>query len=107
MAMHGNQATAEKTVATGRNLFNQSATNAAAIAAFARDISPQLPAGALNTNPLDLIAKSHDASFYQLIPQLILHIDNLEQLQQVLTAAQRYQVGLTFRAAGTSYPARR
>ena len=102
MAMHGNQATAGKNVATSRSVFNQSTTNATAIAAFARDISPQLPAGALNTNPLDLISKSHDASFYQLIPQLILRIDNLDELQQVLTAAQRYQVGLTFRAAGTS-----
>lgn len=81
---------------------DRSATNAAAIAAFICQLEPQLPAYAFNTHPLDLVSKSHDASFYQLIPQLILRIDQLEQLQLVLAAAQKFRVGLTFRAAGTS-----
>lgn len=75
---------------------------AEAITAFISQISPQLPAGSVNTNPLDLISKSHDASFYQLIPQVIVRIDSLEQVLLVLAAARRYRVGLTFRAAGTS-----
>lgn len=80
----------------------QVAKKARDFAGFIDQIRPLLPDGALNTHPLDLVSKSHDASFYQLIPQLIVTIHSLEQLQQVLTAARCSQVGLTFRAAGTS-----
>ncbi|QDP03076.1 FAD-binding oxidoreductase [Thalassotalea sp. PS06] len=43
-----------------------------------------------------------DASFYRLVPQYILQIDSLSQMQQVLALATEYQVAVTFRAAGTS-----
>lgn len=72
------------------------------MADFIRNIRPLLPDGALNTNPLDLVSKSHDASFYQLVPQLIVTVHSLEQIQLLLAAASRYPLGLTFRAAGTS-----
>jgi D-lactate dehydrogenase len=43
-----------------------------------------------------------DASFYQLIPQLIFKIDTEAQIQKVITLAHKYDVPITFRAAGTS-----
>jgi len=43
-----------------------------------------------------------DASFYQLVPQLVLKIANEQQMQQVIVSAHRYDVAITFRAAGTS-----
>jgi D-lactate dehydrogenase len=74
----------------------------AACQAFYQQIRPQLPAAALNNHPLDLISKSQDASFYQLVPQLIVTIQQLSELQILLKAARQHQVGLTFRGAGTS-----
>lgn len=43
-----------------------------------------------------------DASFYRLIPKLVLALKNKYQIQQVLTLANQYSVPVTFRAAGTS-----
>ncbi|MDO7084740.1 FAD-binding and (Fe-S)-binding domain-containing protein [Pseudocolwellia sp. AS88] len=43
-----------------------------------------------------------DASFYQLIPQLILKIDTEIQIQKVIALAHKFDVPITFRAAGTS-----
>ena len=47
-------------------------------------------------------AHATDASFYQLIPQLVLQISSIEQMQAVLKASHTHQVSVTFRAAGTS-----
>lgn len=43
-----------------------------------------------------------DASFYQLIPQVVLIVDTEEQMQAVLSLANCSNVPVTFRAAGTS-----
>ena len=43
-----------------------------------------------------------DASFYRLIPKLVLALKNKNQIQQVLTLANQYAIPVTFRAAGTS-----
>ncbi|WP_019029637.1 FAD-binding and (Fe-S)-binding domain-containing protein [Colwellia piezophila] len=43
-----------------------------------------------------------DASFYRLVPKLILQLKNKEQLKEVLQLASTHQVPVTFRAAGTS-----
>ncbi|SFC72042.1 FAD-binding and (Fe-S)-binding domain-containing protein [Pseudoalteromonas denitrificans] len=43
-----------------------------------------------------------DASFYRLVPKLILALKNKDQVQHVLILANKYNVPLTFRAAGTS-----
>lgn len=48
------------------------------------------------------LALSTDASFYQLTPSLILHIEHAEQVRRVIALAHQYQVAITFRAAGTS-----
>jgi D-lactate dehydrogenase len=43
-----------------------------------------------------------DASFYQLIPELILVIETENQMQSVIRLANKCNVPITFRAAGTS-----
>jgi len=45
---------------------------------------------------------SADASFYQLVPKLVVEVRSLAQISRVLQAALRTGVALTFRAAGTS-----
>ncbi|TKB46375.1 FAD-binding and (Fe-S)-binding domain-containing protein [Thalassotalea mangrovi] len=43
-----------------------------------------------------------DASFYRLVPEYILHLSSLAQVQLVLEHANQCKVPVTFRAAGTS-----
>lgn len=43
-----------------------------------------------------------DASFYQLVPELVLQIEDEQQMQQVIESANLHSVPVTFRAAGTS-----
>lgn len=47
-------------------------------------------------------AYATDASFYQLIPQLVLKVSSIEQMQSILKTSQTHNVSVTFRAAGTS-----
>lgn len=47
-------------------------------------------------------AYATDASFYQLIPQLILKVSSIPQMQAILKCSQTHGVNVTFRAAGTS-----
>ncbi|TLU65330.1 FAD-binding oxidoreductase [Thalassotalea litorea] len=43
-----------------------------------------------------------DASFYRLVPEYILQLDCLDEVQQVLALADKFTIPVTFRAAGTS-----
>ena len=47
-------------------------------------------------------AYATDASFYQLTPLLIVHLDTIEEVQDVLALSFLHNVPVTFRAAGTS-----
>jgi len=62
----------------------------------------ELPAERLITDPLRCLAWGGDASFYRLVPQLIVVIDSEAELLTVLTHARELKTPLTFRAAGTS-----
>lgn len=53
-------------------------------------------------DPLRTLAYGTDASFYRLIPQLVVRVDNEEEVKQVIKAAQERKLPVTFRAAGTS-----
>ena len=54
------------------------------------------------TDKLRRIAFAHDASFYQLIPQVVVIVANNKQVIQVLQLAYKLNLAVTFRAAGTS-----
>ncbi|MDP2303607.1 MAG: FAD-binding and (Fe-S)-binding domain-containing protein [Ignavibacteria bacterium] len=51
---------------------------------------------------MNLLAHSTDASFYRLIPKLIVKLDNLNELTKTLILTNQFKLPVTFRAAGTS-----
>jgi len=61
-------------------------------------ISPQN----IITDPLRTVTYGTDASFYRLNPKIVIHVDNENQVCQILQYANRLQLPVTFRAAGTS-----
>jgi D-lactate dehydrogenase len=61
-----------------------------------------LPARAIVTDPLRRFAYGTDASFYRLVPQLVVTVQSEAEVQQVLAACRAHHAPLTFRAAGTS-----
>jgi len=61
-----------------------------------------IPGEHLITDPLRTLAFGTDASFYRLIPRLVVKAENEAQVAAVLDAAHRQGRAVTFRAAGTS-----
>ncbi|MFO2465555.1 FAD-binding oxidoreductase [Pseudomonas sp. 15FMM2] len=53
-------------------------------------------------DPLSTLAFGTDASFYRLIPQLVIRVESEDEVVDLLKLAQHDQVPVTFRAAGTS-----
>ncbi len=71
-------------------------------AAFLRDAHQLIPAQRRFDDPLSTLAFGTDASFYRLIPQLVIRVESEAEVVQLLKLAQRDKVPVTFRAAGTS-----
>lgn len=61
-----------------------------------------LPPARIVSDPLQRLAWGTDASFYRLLPQLVVTVDSEDELRAVLAACRRHRAPLTFRAAGTS-----
>ena len=53
-------------------------------------------------DPLRLLAYGTDASFYRLIPQVVVKVESEDEAAAVLAACRRDGLPVTFRAAGTS-----
>lgn len=69
---------------------------------FTQAVKQLIPAARYFDDPLATLAFGTDASFYRLTPQLVLRVESEVEVVQLLKLANRYQVALTFRAAGTS-----
>ncbi|WP_218419736.1 FAD-binding and (Fe-S)-binding domain-containing protein [Alteromonas lipotrueae] len=70
--------------------------------AFLKGISEWLaPDNIINDKPR-LIALATDASFYTKIPKLVIKVPSIHVMCRVLAMANRLNIALTFRAAGTS-----
>ena len=69
---------------------------------FLTDISALVPKGRIYTDPLRTLAYGTDASFYRLIPKIVVRADSEAEVAGLLKAADRHDVPVTFRAAGTS-----
>ncbi len=54
------------------------------------------------TDPADVLAYGTDASFYRLVPKIVIQSDTLDEVVFILREAQAVGVAVTFRAAGTS-----
>jgi D-lactate dehydrogenase len=61
-----------------------------------------LPAPQIITDELRRLAWGTDASFYRLVPQVVAVVENEAEVLAVLAIAHRFNMHLTFRAAGTS-----
>ncbi len=61
-----------------------------------------IPAARLVREPLRMLAYATDASFYRLIPRLVVIVENEDEVAGVLREARRRGIAVTFRAAGTS-----
>ncbi len=66
------------------------------------DLARIIPAARLIDDPLRRLAYGTDASFYRLIPQLVIIVESEDEVRHVLTVAARHGAPVTFRAAGTS-----
>lgn len=62
----------------------------------------EIPSERLLHDALSTLAFGTDASFYRLIPKLIVKVHSESELQLVLKLAHNYSIPVTFRAAGTS-----
>jgi D-lactate dehydrogenase len=69
---------------------------------FLTDISALVPQDRLFTDPLRTLAYGTDASFYRLIPKVVVRADTEAEVAGLLMAADRRGIPVTFRAAGTS-----
>ncbi|HWQ52734.1 MAG TPA: FAD-binding and (Fe-S)-binding domain-containing protein [Bryobacteraceae bacterium] len=67
-----------------------------------RKLSGRIPPGRLIHDEARRLAFGTDASFYRLIPQLVVKVENEADVAAVLEACRPAQLPVTFRAAGTS-----
>lgn len=71
-------------------------------AAFLTEVKRLIPADRLFDDPLSTLAFGTDASFYRLIPKLVVRVESEAEVVDLLKFASAHQVAVTFRAAGTS-----
>src|SRR5210317_343047 len=69
---------------------------------FYEDLRPAIPESRLITDPLRTLAYGTDASFYRLIPKIVIKADTETEVAQIVKIADRHDIAVTFRAAGTS-----
>jgi len=67
-----------------------------------QELSKVIPAKRIITNPLQLLAYGTDASFYRLIPKIVVQVHNEEEAVEVIRQTGKLNIPVTYRAAGTS-----
>src|SRR5690554_5957 len=71
-------------------------------AAFLSAIEQQIPSERCFSDPLSMLTMGTDASFYRLLPKLVVRVESEAEVVFILQQASAQQVAVTFRAAGTS-----
>ncbi|HYQ39360.1 MAG TPA: FAD-binding oxidoreductase, partial [Pseudomonas sp.] len=71
-------------------------------ASFISAVERLIPRERRFDDPLSTLAFGTDASFYRLIPQLVLRVESEAEVVELLKLADAQRVAVTFRAAGTS-----
>ena len=69
---------------------------------FLQEVKIFLPASRCFTDPLKTLAFGTDASFYRLVPKIVLKVQTRDEVIRILKIAHRLKVPVTFRSAGTS-----
>jgi len=67
-----------------------------------RELAGFIPAPRLVTDPLRLLAWGTDASFYRLVPQIVVVVESEAEVRRVLASCASWNAPVTFRGAGTS-----
>ena len=70
--------------------------------AYLKEVGTFIPQDRIYTDELRLLAWGTDAGFYRLIPQIVIRSKNEAEVARLLTLADKYELPVTFRAAGTS-----
>ncbi|MFI8480867.1 FAD-binding and (Fe-S)-binding domain-containing protein [Pseudomonas sp. NPDC078700] len=71
-------------------------------AAFLTEVKRLIPRERLFDDPLSTLAFGTDASFYRLIPKLVVRVESEAEVVALVKLAAAEHVAVTFRAAGTS-----
>lgn len=69
---------------------------------FHKKIAVSIAEQNIITDPLRTLTYGTDASFYRLIPKIVINVENEKEVQFILREAHRLKLPVTFRAAGTS-----
>ena len=69
---------------------------------YYKELLKKIPKERLMHDSLSTLAFGIDASFYRLIPKLVVKVHNEEELRWVVQNADTFCIPITFRAAGTS-----
>lgn len=69
---------------------------------FLSEVRAFVPKTAVYTDGLRRFAWGTDAGFYRLVPKIVIRSSNEKEVSRILRAASKYDVPVTFRAAGTS-----
>ena len=73
-----------------------------ALASFLADVRQFVPADRIYTDELRRLGWGTDASFYRLVPQVVVRSDGEAEVARLVQACTRHGIAFTFRAAGTS-----
>lgn len=69
---------------------------------FHKKIAETISEKNIITDTLRTITYGTDASFYRLIPKIVINVENEKEVQLILREANKLKLSVTFRAAGTS-----
>lgn len=69
---------------------------------FFDEISKKISINKIFTDKLHTFAYGTDASFYRLIPKIVIKTDNAKEVQNIIELANIMNLSITFRAGGTS-----
>ncbi len=69
---------------------------------FLEEVGKFVPQNAIYTDELRRFAWGTDAGFYRLVPKIVIRASDEKEISKLLGAASKFDVPVTFRAAGTS-----
>ncbi len=69
---------------------------------FKDEIAKVIDPKRIITNQLQLLAYGTDASFYRMVPKIVVQVHSEKEAVEVIRQAHHFQLPVTFRAAGTS-----
>lgn len=69
---------------------------------FYNEVLTFIPEKRVFTDPLHTIAYGTDASFYRLIPKVVIWVNDADEVSQILKITDKLSLPVVFRAAGTS-----